>query len=74
MESNIQFYKRLVQIYQDNMLANGMNGSTSVHKLDSGLMEMPRYYIGFFSKLFSAKAIQQDMEAAHQIQYRLFQD
>ncbi len=72
LESNVQFYKRLVQIHQSNMLANGLNGSTSVHKLDSGLMEMPWYYVGFYSKQFSTKAIQQDVEAARNVQFELF--
>ena len=72
LESNVQFYKRLVRIHENSLLANGLNASTSVHKLDSGLMEMPMYYFGFFSKQFSAKAIQQEVESSRQIQYTLF--
>ncbi len=73
LESNVHFYKRLVRIYENNMLALGLNASNSVHKLDSGLMEMPVYYIGFFSKQFSTKAIQSDVEASKNVQFELFQ-
>ena len=72
IESNAQFYKRLIQIYENNLLASGLNASTSVHKLDSGLMEMPVYYMGLFSRQYSTKAIQQDVEATHKIQIELF--
>ena len=71
-ENNAQFYKRLIQIYENNILAAGLNASTSVHKLDSGLMEMPVYYMGLFSRQYSTKAIQQDVEATRHIQYELF--
>lgn len=72
LEGNSQFYKRLIRIYENNLLAAGMNGSTSVHKLDSGLMEMPVYYIGFFSRQFSTRSIQQDVLAAQHTQFELF--
>jgi len=72
MENNVQFYKRLIQIYENNMLAAGLNASTSVHKLDSGLMEMPVYYMGLFSRDYSTKAIQHDVEATRHTQYELF--
>ena len=71
-ENNIQFYKRLIQIYENNILAAGLNASTSVHKLDSGLMEMPVYYMGLFSRDYSTKAIQHDVEAARNTQFELF--
>ena len=73
-DSNTQFYKRLIQIYENNLLANGLNASTSVHKLDSGLMEMPVYYMGLFSRQYSTKAIQQDVEATHKTQFELFNE
>jgi three-Cys-motif partner protein len=73
LDSNYQFYKRLVQIYQSNMLALGYNLSVSTHKADSGLMELPAYQIGFFSKQISTKTIQQDVEATRHQQFELFQ-
>ena len=72
MENNMQFYKRLIQIYENNILASGLNASTSVHKLDSGLMELPVYYMGLFSREYSTKAIQQDVEATRNTQFELF--
>jgi len=73
LENNRQFYKRLVQIYQNNMLSLGYNLSLSTHKADSGLMELPAYQIGFFSKQFSTKAIQQNVDATRSTQFELFQ-
>lgn len=73
VDSNHQFYKRLVQIYQSNMLALGYNLSVSTHKADSGLMELPSYQIGFFSKQISTKTIQHDVEATRHQQFELFQ-
>lgn len=73
LDSNHQFYKRLVQIYQNNMLSLGYNLSVSTHKADSGLMELPAYQIGFFSKQISTKVIQQDVEATRHVQFELFQ-
>ena len=72
LESNIQFYKRLIRIYENNVLAAGLNVSTSVHKLDSGLMETPQYYIGLFSGQVSTKSIQADVEASRTQQIELF--
>ncbi len=73
MDSNYQFYKRLVQIYQNNMLALGYNISVSTHKADSGLMELPTYQIGFFSKQVSTRVIQHDVAATRHTQFELFQ-
>ncbi len=73
MESNAQFYKRMIQMYQNNMLSLGYNLSLSTHKADSGLMELPAYHIGFFSKQVSTKAIQQDVDATRHTQFELFQ-
>jgi len=72
VESNIQFYKRLIRLYENNVLAAGMNVSTSVHRLDSGLMETPQYYIGLFSGQVSTKSIQADVEASRSQQIELF--
>lgn len=71
-DNNISFYKRLVRLYENNILALGLNASNSVHKLDSGLMEMPVYYMGFFSRHYPTKAIQQDVEASRNVQFELF--
>jgi three-Cys-motif partner protein len=73
LENNTQFYKRLIRIYENNILSLGHNVSTSVHKLDSGLMEMPMYYMGLFSKQVSTKSVLQDVEAARHIQFDLFE-
>jgi len=72
LTSNTVFYKRLIHIFENNMLALGLNAATSVHKIDSGLMEVPMYYTGLFSKQFATKAILQDVEAARNVQFDLF--
>jgi three-Cys-motif partner protein len=71
--NNPSFYKKLVQVYESNMLAMGYNTSLSSHRLDSGLMELNSYQIGFFSRQFSTKAIQQNVEATLHVQFDLFQ-
>jgi len=71
-KSNHEFYKRLVRTQQNNMLMLGLNTSLSVHKLDSGLMEMPYYYTGFFSKQLSPKIVQQEVLAESHHQFELF--
>lgn len=73
LENNTQFYKRLIRAYENNILSLGHNVSTSVHKLDSGLMEMPMYYMGLFSRHVSTKSVLQDVEAARHIQFDLFE-
>ncbi|HEY5823656.1 MAG TPA: three-Cys-motif partner protein TcmP [Cyclobacteriaceae bacterium] len=72
LTSNTVFYKRLIHIFENNMLALGLNAATSVHKIDSGLMEVPMYYTGLFSKQFATKAILQDVESARNVQFDLF--
>ena len=72
VDSNTAFYKRMVMIYQNNMLAMGFNGSTSAHKIDSGLMELPVYYMGFYSQNLSTRDIQETVEATHHVQFDLF--
>jgi three-Cys-motif partner protein len=72
VESNEQFYKRLVRLYQNNMLVTGLNSAVSTHKLDSKLMALPAYSIGFFSKHFSTRAIQEDIKVSEHLQFELF--
>ena len=71
--NNQSFYKKLVQVYESNLLARGFNTSLSSHRLDSGLMELGSYQIGFFSKQFSTKSIQQNVESTRYVQFDLFQ-
>ncbi len=73
VESNLQFYKRLIRIYQANMLSLGYTLSISTHKLDSGLMELSSYQIGLFSKQVSVRAVQNKVEATRHVQFDLFQ-
>jgi len=69
VKSNQEFYKRLVRLQQNNMLMLGLSASLSAHKLDSGLMEMPLYYIGFYSRQLSTKTVQHavQVESHHQL-------
>jgi hypothetical protein len=72
VSSNTQFYKQLVRAYEQKLMAMGFNVASSVHKLDSGLMEMPLYCIGLFSKQVSTKVIQNDVRSAQHTQFELF--
>lgn len=72
IESNAQFYKRVVQIYENNMLSLGLNTSVTTHKVDSGLMDISTYSIGLFSKRYSTKAIEQDVRSLRHVQFDLF--
>ncbi|HEU5292128.1 MAG TPA: three-Cys-motif partner protein TcmP [Cyclobacteriaceae bacterium] len=69
-KSNHDFYKRVVRAHQNNILMLGLNTSLSVHKLDSGLMEMPYYYMGFASRQLSPKVVRKEVlvESHHQLQ------
>jgi three-Cys-motif partner protein len=71
-QSNVHFYKRLIKIYQHNMLMLGLNTTLSSHKLNSQLMELPMYYIGYFSKQISTKTIQREVQPSEQLQIELF--
>lgn len=71
-ENNLNFYRKLVRMYQTNMLVIGLNSALSSHQLDSKLMELPVFHIGFFSKQFSAQAIQQDVHVNEHLQFKLF--
>lgn len=72
VKSNVEFYKKLVKIQQNNMLMLGLNTTLSVHKLNSGLMEMPYYYMGFYSKQLSAKTVSGDIQKQASTQFQLF--
>ena len=71
-KSNHDFYKRVVRAHQNNMLMLGLNTVLSVHKLDSGLMEMPYYYVGFASRQLSPKVVRQEVLAEGHHQLPLF--
>jgi three-Cys-motif partner protein len=73
VQNNVQFYKRIVRMYQNRMLVMGLNSALSVHKAESRLMSLPAYYIGFFSRQFSAKAIQEDANLSGQLQIELYE-
>jgi len=72
LESNLHFYRKLVRMYQNNMLVMGLNSALSSHRLESKLMELPAYYIGFFSKQYSAQSIQRDVNKREHLQFELF--
>lgn len=72
VNSNFEFYRRLVKIQQNNMLMLGLNTTLSVHKLNSGLMDMPFYNMGFYSKQLSAKMISTDIQKQSTQQFQLF--
>jgi len=71
-QANINFYKRLVKVYQNNMLMLGLNTSLSVHKVRSSLMDVPMYYVGFFSRTISPKVIQRDVLGEETVQFQLW--
>ncbi|HMV91692.1 MAG TPA: three-Cys-motif partner protein TcmP [Cyclobacteriaceae bacterium] len=72
VNSNVEFYRKLVKIQQNNMLMLGLNTTVSVHKLSSGLMELPFYYMGFYSKQLSAKTVSTDIQRQATTQFQLF--
>lgn len=72
VSSNSVFYKQLIQNWERKAEELGMNTATSVHKLDSGLMEMPTYSICLFAKKYASRAIQVDALAGSHIQFALF--
>jgi three-Cys-motif partner protein len=72
VQNNLQFYKRIVRLYQNRMLVMGLNTTLSVHKVESSLMNLPAYYIGLFSKQFSVRAIQEDVNLNGQLQMELY--
>jgi three-Cys-motif partner protein len=72
LESNLHFYKRLVRLYQNNMLVTGLNAAISTHRLQSRMMELPTYHVGFFSRQFSTVAVQKEVNGSEFFQYELF--
>jgi len=66
-QANANFYKRLVKQYQNNMLMLGLNTALSAHPLRSSLMDLPMYYVGFFSKTISPKTVQRDAVMEEQL-------
>jgi three-Cys-motif partner protein len=72
IQSNFHFYKRVVNNFRNNMLVNGLTSSLSVHKLNSTLMDLPMFYMGYFSKQVSPKLIQADVQATQHLQFELF--
>jgi three-Cys-motif partner protein len=72
VQSNVQFYKHTVRMVQNNMLMLGLNTSLTMHRMESNFMELPAYYIGFFSRQISAKAIQRDIRDTRHEQLQLF--
>jgi hypothetical protein len=72
VQSNVQFYKHLVRTVQNNMLMLGLNTSLTMHRMDSSIMDLPAYYIGFFSRQISAKAIQREIRDTRHEQLQLF--
>lgn len=72
LASNQHFYRRLVRMYQNNVLVSGLNVALSTHRLDSRMMDLPAYHIGFFSKQFSTRAILKEVNGTEHLQYELF--
>ena len=72
VKSNLEFYKRVVRTMRNNLLMLGFNSSLSVQRLDSGLMELPIYYLGVFSKTLPARVIQREVEETLHNQFTLF--
>lgn len=72
LSSNLLFYKRLVASFQNSMAALGMNSAISTHKLDSGLMELPQYMVGLFSKVVDPKVVQEEVNSSRHLQFHLF--
>jgi three-Cys-motif partner protein len=66
--SNAQFYKHIVRMYQTNMLMLGLNTALSAHPVSSPLMQVPAYYVGFFSRKYSTKVIQHSVYSSDQIE------
>jgi three-Cys-motif partner protein len=72
LDSNAHFYRKLVQVYQTNLLVKGLNSALSSHKLESKMMALQAYTIGFFSRQFSAQSIQRDVNVSEHLQFELF--
>lgn len=71
---NQTFYKQLVRLYHQQMLLQGLGGSLSVHPLDSGMMELPSYYMGLFTPFPVAQGIQRQIQNSHFTQISIFSE
>lgn len=69
---NRNFYKHLVRLYHQEMLLQGMGGSLSIHPMDSGLMELPAFYIGLFTSIPAARTVQREIQQKTVTQFSLF--
>ncbi len=69
---NRNFYKYLVRVYHQQMMLMGLGGSLSVHPLDSGLMELPAFYVGLFTSIQSVRGIQREVQQQAFTQLTLF--
>ncbi|MCS6972928.1 MAG: hypothetical protein NZM13_00435 [Cyclobacteriaceae bacterium] len=69
---NRNFYKHLVRLYHQEMLMQGIGGSLSVHSLDSGLMELPSYYVGMFTAIPAVRNVQREVQQQMFTQFTLF--
>jgi three-Cys-motif partner protein len=70
--NNVEFYKKLVRVHQNNMLTLGLTVSLSAHKLESKMMDLPIFYVGMFSRQISAKSVGRDVRENNQRQFELF--
>lgn len=70
--SNADFYKKLVRIHQNNMLMLGLHVSIAAHKIESKQMDLPVFYVGFFSKLIPSKSIIKEVKESERTQFSLF--
>jgi three-Cys-motif partner protein len=70
--NNLEFYKKLVRTHQNNILTLGLTVSLSAHKLESKMMDLPMFYVGMFSRQFSARSIVRDVKESSRQQFELF--
>jgi three-Cys-motif partner protein len=73
VQNNVQFYKRIVRMYQNRMMVMGLSTALSAHRLESRIMNIPAYYVGLFTRQLSAQNIQKEMNLAGQLELELFE-
>lgn len=73
LNNNLQFYRRLVNKLNQKLMLKGINSTLTMHKLDSGLMDLPYYYSGLFSSRMSTAALQNDAVVGMTHQFDLFE-
>lgn len=73
LAGNLQFYRRMVASFQNSMTALGMDSALASHKLDSGLMELPQYTIGLFSRQVDCRSVHEVVNSCRHIQFHLFE-